>query len=56
MPDYREMYFKLSAEVSKAIDILVTAQKSAENDYIEGNIVNIKKFLITKNIGEENEN
>lgn len=56
MPDYKEMYFKLSAEVSNAIEILITAQKNAENDYIDGNVVNIKNFFNAENTAEKNEN
>ena len=33
MPDYEKMYFELSAKVADAIDILVTAQREAENEY-----------------------
>lgn len=33
MADYEKMYFELSAKVANAIDMLVTAQREAEEEY-----------------------
>ena len=35
MPDYKKMYFQLSAKVADAVDILVKAQRQGEKDYME---------------------
>lgn len=35
MPDYKEMYFQLSAKVANAVDILIEAQRQGESDYME---------------------
>ncbi|WP_312279731.1 hypothetical protein [Oscillibacter sp.] len=34
MPNYKEMYFQLFRETEKAIDILIEAQRKAEEQYI----------------------
>jgi hypothetical protein len=35
MPDYKRMYFTLTARVSDAINILVAAQQQGEDEYVE---------------------
>lgn len=35
MPDYRAMYYALAAQVSNAIELLITAQQSGEDAAIE---------------------
>lgn len=35
MPDYRSMYFALSARVADAVEILLAAQTSGEDRYME---------------------
>ncbi|HBC26071.1 MAG TPA: hypothetical protein DC013_01530 [Ruminococcaceae bacterium] len=35
MPDYKKMYFQLSAKIADAVDILVKAQRQGEKDYME---------------------
>ncbi len=35
MPDYKQMYLKLLDSVEKAINLLVDAQKSCEQIYID---------------------
>lgn len=35
MPDYKRMYFTLTAKVSDAVDILVAAQQQGEDKYVE---------------------
>lgn len=32
MPDYKKMYFQLSAKIADAVDILVKAQRQGEKD------------------------
>ncbi|GHV10373.1 hypothetical protein FACS1894217_15800 [Clostridia bacterium] len=36
MPDYKEMYFKLTAKVADAVDLLISAQQEGEEAYLEG--------------------
>ena len=40
MPDFREMYFSLFREMSKAITILQEAQQQTENMYISDDSAN----------------
>jgi hypothetical protein len=35
MPDYKKMYFALTAKVSDAINILLAAQQQGEDEYAE---------------------
>ena len=35
MPDYKKMYFTLTAKVSDAVNILVAAQQQSEDEYVE---------------------
>ena len=35
MPDYKKMYFALTAKVSDAINILLAAQQQGEDEYVE---------------------
>jgi hypothetical protein len=42
MPDYKKMYFQLTAKVTDAIDILIEAQRQGENEYIENEPLIIK--------------
>ncbi len=35
MPDYKRMYFTLTARVSDAVNILVAAQQQGEDEYVE---------------------
>ncbi|MDR0906776.1 MAG: hypothetical protein LBN00_11520 [Oscillospiraceae bacterium] len=39
MPDYKKMYFELAAKVADAIDLLVTAQQNAEEQYISESVL-----------------
>jgi hypothetical protein len=34
MPDYKKMYFELAAKVADAVDLLIAAQRDAEEQYI----------------------
>lgn len=36
MPDYKEMYFALAAQVADAVELLVKAQQNGEEQYVQG--------------------
>ncbi len=36
MPDYKSMYFHLSAKVADAVELLTEAQQQGEEAYMEG--------------------
>ena len=36
MPDYKTMYFELTAKVADAVELLTTAQQQCEEMFIEG--------------------
>lgn len=46
MPDYKKMYFDLSAKVADAIEILIQAQCQAEKEYSEDTtpLISFRKY------------
>ncbi|WP_164997169.1 hypothetical protein [Clostridium minihomine] len=48
MSDYKSMYFKLSAEVANAIDLLIKAQQHGEESALDENEPIVNLSLISK--------
>ncbi|MCO1602829.1 hypothetical protein [Desulfosporosinus nitroreducens] len=55
MPDYKDMYFRLAAEVANVVDILVEAQLQGEYDYTEEvtPVISLKKSGAQKKDSDE---
>lgn len=52
MPNYKNMYFQLSAKVADAVEILVETQQKGENDYIESD----SKLVLLSEVGQDDDN
>lgn len=44
MPDYKSMYFEFAARVADAVELLISAQRKAEESYIEDESTQIIKL------------